>query len=954
MKSFRDLCISLSLLSYISLFGFTCVVMSFYLIPVFTLARLQNFPKPWEILAGGSLVPLSLRGGSVLAQDDTKPLLNPSQERSPIPSIAHSLSDILSNYEPSDPDQSGSSFEEDSLDFRDQPIPPESIPLPSSPPPPMSRRYMVQPEKPDKFGGEKEEDVDEFLVTMEMYLRSIHIPEGTAAEIERYKLVLLHKHLTGRANVFWYELNPTRRATYASAATELRPRFPTPNHEVTRLDTKNRAISEMNNLSQGTRTSEEYAEYVQELHAQLGEEYEVSLATRFIDGISSEVVQIQVDGHLRGVYTPFSEVIRVYLGCTTTLRRKEAVAARDAALGAKKDRDIEVGTGYEQMMRQMGEMFKNCTLGSQNVNQSQMPQQSTSSGAYQPIVGSVSQGSIPRSTPYQGQRDFRPRGELTCFRCGGKGHRAYECVNSPLPREEQDRLRNEFARTSGARYPPQVVATVEVSHENDDTDPVGMMMMSANLVEAFTGENDEVRQLKQRVAYLEAAMAEKRGRTGDTTVSDEPSRRRLQRGERSVSPTGSRSQPQNARIRSPLATHTTNGAPQPGRPLPNAVRMDAPEQTDSMDGVVHAPGSQPFIPDPYFANPEVYSQFIPTATVPKARKKRGPPKPKRHIKMVQGQSEWNPVEMLKNIPVTGLSMATLLDIAPTARIAVIKALQLDSGDEPNKRQKAKARGRVGRNVEMVDETEVYAITGVRDKIQGVMHGVLPEPKVRFFNFHTMGDVVLYDTRYGKELGREVKRSPLDKILIDGGAVVNLMPEEVARRLKLTLTENSDILIRTATNEIRCVKYCTKFDVCIAGVTATITVHVLDIPQSYSLLLGRRWLYQVRAIGDYASHSYTIYDAEGVPHQMMSIAGAGRGPDVLLNPDGGPGLTDQEKEEIEGQERMQALLARATSEAKEQLLEYEEDYGDDEEDEEDEEGIEGRDTSDDELPKEQRQ
>ena len=72
--------------------------------------------------------------------------------------------------------------------------------------------------------------------------------------------------------------------------------------------------------------------------------------------------------------------------------------------------------------------------------------------------------------------------------------------------------------------------------------------------------------------------------------------------------------------------------------------------------------------------------------------------------------------------------------------------------------------------------------------------------------------------------------------------MNLMPEEVARKLKLPLTDNSDILIRTATNEIRCVKYCTRFNVQIAGVTASITVHVLDIPQSYSLLLGRRWLY----------------------------------------------------------------------------------------------------------------
>ena len=94
----------------------------------------------------------------------------------------------------------------------------------------------------------------------------------------------------------------------------------------------------------------------------------------------------------------------------------------------------------------------------------------------------------------------------------------------------------------------------------------------------------------------------------------------------------------------------------------------------------------------------------------------------------------------------------------------------------------------------------------------------------------------------ESLGKDSMRKPLDKILIDGGAVVNLMPEGVTRKLGLILMENSHIFIRTATNEIRCVRYCTNFEVCITGVTATITVHVLDIPQSYSLLLGRRWLY----------------------------------------------------------------------------------------------------------------
>ena len=53
------------------------------------------------------------------------------------------------------------------------------------------------------------------------------------------------------------------------------------------------------------------------------------------------------------------------------------------------------------------------------------------------------------------------------------------------------------------------------------------MMMSANPVEAFrAGEKEEVKRLKEKVACLEAGIAEKRGRmgTGDTTVQKNQTR----------------------------------------------------------------------------------------------------------------------------------------------------------------------------------------------------------------------------------------------------------------------------------------------------------------------------------------------------------------------------------------------------------------------------------------------
>lgn len=278
--------------------------------------------------------------------------------------------------------------------------------------------------------------------------------------------------------------------------------------------------------------------------------------------------------------------------------------------------------------------------------------------------------------------------------------------------------------------------------------------------------------------------------------------------------------------------------------------------------------------------------------------------------MMLGQNTWNPVEALRNLPVTGLDYGNLFDMSSMVRVAISKSLQLQS----EQRQKAKARGPSGRIVGMVQSAN--SVTGLRQKLVGVTGGILPEPTVRFFNFHTSGDVITNGKRYG-----------VKKILIDGGALVNLMPEKVARRLGLHLLQSNDILIRTATNEVRNVQYCTHLNIDVAGVVATVTVHVLDIPQSYSLLLGRRWLYQVRAIGDYSTHSYVIYDADRRPHPVPPAEGnmgtIPLAPEILVNPSREPPteLTDQEKEEIVvGQSRMQEIIAKVVADARDQTRE----------------------------------
>ncbi|KAF8446511.1 hypothetical protein BGX38DRAFT_1271106 [Terfezia claveryi] len=181
---------------------------------------------------------------------------------------------------------------------------------------------------------------------------------------------------------------------------------------------------------------------------------------------------------------------------------------------------------------------------------------------------------------------------------------------------------------------------------------------------------------------------------------------------------------------------------------------------------------------------------------------------------------------------------------------------------------------------------------------------------------------------------------IGKVLIDGSAVVNLMPEHIAKCLGLGMIENDDIVIRTATNEIRAIKHCTRFDIEIAGVVTNIRAYVIDIPQSYLLLLGRRWLYQVRVFGDYLGHTYTIYDTEGRPHEVLAARGSKlvKHPEVMLNPNkqsSQSDLTEREKEEIMlGQDKMQAIITRIVKDTNKQSDEWEEGlYDSDEEMEE---------------------
>ena len=820
------------------------------------------------------------------------------------------------------------------LDFRNIPIdiPPITAPL----------AMADIPFKPPCFSGEANTiNVEDFLGALELSFPSLDRQFADGLLRERARGLTLQSNLDGPARQYWFSLKADVRASYTETAAALRLRFPDEN-EADGESARDQAIADLTNLEQGALTSKEYADKAGQLFTLLGGDYSRILASKFVGGIQDLNLRVLVDSQFEGVYL-FPDALKAFRRCMRIMRQRET---------QKK----EVKENIAETMipvYQVAELIKTLNLAPQP-------------GHYQPIVGTVGypanyapQPQPQPATVMQSQNGpRRPRNEFICFTCGQHGHRYYECNSpNPLPKEEQDRLRQAHARMNPRRNGPEMaggveptrpqqtaripqpVACVELTDEDlgllQDTSPPGTMVMSAKLVELLRRDDnlDKVAQLrtyfnglsKEEEAYL-VAMTEKRGRTdedGDALAREAPQTRR-QRMEDPPS--------MNTRSRATTAAAPQEQLTDSQRPTQPRQSGAVPQEQSATSPPAAVPQGQPFIPDPYYENPANWDprfmppSFKPAATMPKKKRTGGTPKPRRHIRMMKGKSEWDPLDALRSLPVTGLDFGSLFDWSPGIRILVGKALQLEGSTL------SKNAPRRSGNAGAVYAVDLTTIKGdnipamvKRGKLKGgknwevVKDGVLQEPAIRIFNFHTNGEV--WPLGKGKEAGYRI-----GKILLDGGAVVNLMPEKTARRLGLKLEENDDIVIRTATNEVRSIRFCTHFDITIAGVTAHIHAYVMDIPQSYSLLLGRRWLYQVRAVGDYANNSYTIYDAEGHAHTVKPVVGLiNDSPEVMVNSDkqnDRTELSDWDKQGLAmGRSKLQAIITRLVEDAVEQSKDW---------------------------------
>ena len=97
---------------------------------------------------------------------------------------------------------------------------------------------------------------------------------------------------------------------------------------------------------------------------------------------------------------------------------------------------------------------------------------------------------------------------------------------------------------------------------------------------------------------------------------------------------------------------------------------------------------------------------------------------------------------------------------------------------------------------------------------------------------------LYVSGYARE-------QKIDRILIDGGLAVNILPKMTMRRLGLTMEElsHSRFVIQGFNQGGQCAIGMIPLELIIGELTSNILFHVIDAKTTYNILLGRPWIHE---------------------------------------------------------------------------------------------------------------
>ena len=107
------------------------------------------------------------------------------------------------------------------------------------------------------------------------------------------------------------------------------------------------------------------------------------------------------------------------------------------------------------------------------------------------------------------------------------------------------------------------------------------------------------------------------------------------------------------------------------------------------------------------------------------------------------------------------------------------------------------------------------------------------------------------------------------VLVDGGAILDLISQEAAERLNMEKHIVKGLGMRLADDSLVRLDYYVWADIIVAGVVARIKAYIVPVSVTYKVLLSRRWLKRVRGI-EY--HESNVLFIQGVPGIKRKVDG----------------------------------------------------------------------------------
>ena len=247
--------------------------------------------------------------------------------------------------------------------------------------------------------------------------------------------------------------------------------------------------------------------------------------------------------------------------------------------------------------------------------------------------------------------------------------------------------------------------------------------------------------------------------------------------------------------------------------------------------------------------------------------KAGAPVPP--INWMRGQKQYSLQDALNDVTLK-ISFPQLLDVSPRLRRELAELLR---SSVPHTRKKTKS-GSSGQEMEasaaMLAKQTPLALTEA--------HG---DEEV----------TCLYiDAWIGKQL--------VGDILIDGGAMLDLISQEIVDQLKLEKHIVRELGIRLPDDSLVRLDHYVWADVIVSGVVARIEAYVVPVSVTYKVLLSRRWLKRVRGIEYHETNVLYIEGKDGVRRKVKGKPAAKQEVEIVRIGPADVGITEAESEEAE--------------------------------------------------------